>query len=167
VKSIVQKATFYRVCDPTWVDCCDGSYSARFGGRWNPPESFPTLYLNADVETARANALRNYEGEAFGIFDLNPTQRPHLQLVKIAPCEAVDALTPQGRRELKLPLRDKPHLGHQRCQAIGVEAKERGFAGVAARSAARPDGAELALFELHHLTPVERRPFHAWFLDTP
>ena len=49
-------------------------------------ETFPTLYLNRNIETARGNARRIYGGEAFGLFDLNPVMRPHLQVVELTPC---------------------------------------------------------------------------------
>lgn len=163
MKTTRRKGRFYRVCDPAWVNCADGSFSARFGGRWNPPESFPVLYLNADVATARANAVRRYEGEAFTLFDLNPTARPHLQAFDVAPCAVLDVVSPEGIRDLALPSDYPNGVTHERCQAIGAHAREKGLAGVACRSAARDEGEELALFEISSATKGERQTFDQWF----
>ena len=35
-----------RIADPGWRDPLDPTFAQRFGGRWNPPDSFPTLYFN-------------------------------------------------------------------------------------------------------------------------
>ena len=48
--------TWWRIADPAWANPLDPSYAARRGGRWNPPDSFPTLYLNEDKVTARLAA---------------------------------------------------------------------------------------------------------------
>lgn len=168
MKTVSRAGRYYRVCDPSWHDCCDGSYAARFGGRWNPPQSFPTLYLSADIATARANAVKRFEGEAFGLFDLNPTARPHLQLLVVRECDAVDAVTPEGLASLRLPS-DYPHVcGWKRCQSIGMRAHRAGHAAVAARSAARLDGEELALFDFSRFERLQRLAFDTWFFgDEP
>ena len=47
--------TWWRIADPAWRDPLDPSFAQARGGRWNPPGSFPTLYLNEDHVTARLN----------------------------------------------------------------------------------------------------------------
>lgn len=167
MKTLRRAGRYYRVCDPEWVDCTNAEYAARYGGRWNPPQSFPTLYLNRDIETARANARRTYEGEAFGLFDLNPVARPHLQIVEISPCDAVDAVTEAGVRALGLPADYPANVGHDRCQSIGQRCHDEGAAALASRSAARDDGEELALFELTLAAKRQRLAFDDWYIDTP
>ena len=44
-----------RLADPAWADPLDPDFARATGGRWNPPGSYPTLYLNEDVVTARIN----------------------------------------------------------------------------------------------------------------
>lgn len=163
MKMIRKGGRYFRVCDPVWIDCCETSFSAHFGGRWNPPDSFPVLYLNTTLETARANALRNYTGEAFGLFDLNPVERPHLQVVEVNKCSVVDAITSQGVFAIGLPTEYPKGVGHEICQPIGQRAKKEGAAGIACRSAALPDGEELALFEIVRATKGARLGFNDWF----
>ena len=164
MKTVARSGRYFRVCDPSWADCCDGRYAAEFGGRWNPPQSFPTLYLNRNVDTARANARRIYEGEAFGLFDLNPVMRPHLQLIELAPCEPIDAISDDGLRELGLTPAYPEGIGWDRCQTIGARAHDAGAVGIAARSAALTQGEELALFALDLARKRQRLLFDDWYL---
>jgi len=46
---------WWRIADPGWADPREPSVAKRSGGRWNPPDSFPVLYLNEDVATAQRN----------------------------------------------------------------------------------------------------------------
>lgn len=165
MKTVRQGGRFYRVCDPSWVDCCDATFSTIDGGRWNPPGTFPVLYLNANVQTAAANARHKYDGEIFGILDLNPTTRPHLQIVDVAQCVAADAISPEGLAALDLP-RDFPErVDYHTCQEIAVKIHHEGHAGIASRSAALSDGRELALMKLELATKQQRISFDQWYLD--
>ncbi|MGB6986453.1 MAG: RES family NAD+ phosphorylase [Candidatus Aquilonibacter sp.] len=167
MKTIARRGRYYRVCDPSWNDCCDGRFAAEFGGRWNPPQSFPTLYVNRNIETARANARRIYEGEAFGLFDLNPVMRPHLQIVELTPCEPVDAVSDDGLRALGLPATYPDDIGWDVCQPIGVRAHDSGAVGISARSAALAGGEELTLFALALARKRQRILFDLWYLAEP
>ena len=42
---------WWRIADPAWTNPLDPSFAQRQGGRWNPPDSFPTLYLDEDMAT--------------------------------------------------------------------------------------------------------------------
>jgi hypothetical protein len=165
MKTLSRNGRYYRVCDPLWVDCCSAEFAARYGGRWNAPQSFPVLYLNAGVATAKANALRTYDGEAFGLFDLNPTARPHLQIVEIKRHDAVDAVTDEGLRELGLPPTYPCGITHDVCRPIGKKIYDAGHPSIAYRSAALSGGEELALLHLDLATKRSRHPFNEWFLD--
>jgi hypothetical protein len=167
VKTIARSGRYYRVCDPDWPSCMEATYAARFGGRWNPPDSYPTLYLNRDIETARANARRTYEGEAFGLFDLNPVARPHLQIVELEPCKPVDAVTEKGLLALGLPADFPTNTPREICQPIGKQCHDAGAPGIAARSAAHENGEELALFTLDLARKGQRIAFVDWYIDQP
>ncbi len=65
-----------RVCRPAWDDPFDTASSQAAGGRWNPPGSWPTLYLNRDVATARAQIIRLLDGTPVDPDDLADDARP-------------------------------------------------------------------------------------------
>ena len=46
---------WWRIADPAWENPLDPGFAGRRGGRWNPPDSFPVLYLNENMLTARLN----------------------------------------------------------------------------------------------------------------
>lgn len=163
MKTIRRSGRYYRVCDPGWFDCCDTTFSEQFGGRWNSPGTFPVLYLNADVATARANAQHRYDGEAFGLFDLNPTARPHLQIVAVASAPMLDIVTDVGTTDAGLPVTYPVGVTHAACRKIGTAAHKANVAGIACRSAALPGGEELALLHLSLATKGERQTFDDWF----
>ncbi|MGI9529016.1 MAG: RES domain-containing protein, partial [Acidimicrobiia bacterium] len=54
--------TWLRVAKASWVDPLDTTHAAHSGGRWNPPRSHATLYLNEDVATARSQLPRMLDG---------------------------------------------------------------------------------------------------------
>ena len=53
---------WWRLADPSWANPLDPDFARRRGGRWNPPDRFPVLYLNEDLVTARLN-LRTFTAE--------------------------------------------------------------------------------------------------------
>ncbi len=141
-----------RVADERWIDPLDPSYAARHGGRWNPPASFPVLYLNRDIHTARAQIRRLLDGSPVDPEDLDP---PWILVIARLPTRqrAADAVTDAGLRALGLPVtypvaRNGRPVGHRRCREAGARVHDRGLRGVLARSAATPDGTgvELAWF---------------------
>ncbi len=145
---------WWRIADPEWADPLDPRFAQRRGGRWNPPGSFPVLYLNEDTVTARINlrafiARWPYEPE-----DLRGDTGPMLVGCVLPRRQVVcDAHSTAGIRAAGLP--DTYPLDaagapvpHARCQSIGARAKVAGLRGVRARSAQSRDGAgrELAWF---------------------
>jgi len=166
---VTRGGLYYRVCDPTWANPADTSYAKRHGGRWNPPGEFGALYLNRTVDVAAANARRSlYQqfGDAVTFDDLQPSMLPYLLHVAVDEHAFVDACSDRGLEALHLPASYPTGCEHDVCQTIGRAAKDAGEAGVAARSAARPNGEELAIFDshlhLHH--PGTREPFERWYL---
>ena len=144
---------WWRIADPAWTNPLDPDFARRHGGRWNPKDSFATLYLNEDIVTARMN-LRTFIGdEPFRPEDLRDHAAPILVGCVLPRGRIVcDAHTPAGIRALGLPdsypLEDNSLIPHARCQPIGTRVKQAGLDGVKARSARSPGGAgrELAWF---------------------
>jgi hypothetical protein len=159
VRVIRRDGPYFRVADPEWTNPLDGSWSMRFGGRWNAPGSFPTVYLNRDRPTARANARYLLTKKLAGTFltadDLDPTELPVLITAAVSDDNYVDVVGDDGCIDAGLPI-TYPHdtsgnpVDHLHCQPVGMEAWTAGELGIACRSAAEhapADGEELAYFD--------------------
>jgi hypothetical protein len=165
---------WFRVADPGWADPLDPGYAAAAGGRWNPPGSFPVLYLNEDVVTARINLQVFLAGLPYGPEDLRDHAGPVLVEAALPRRQDVaDVHSPGGVSAAGLPAsypRDASGvlIGHERCQPIGVTALEAGLRGVRCRSARAPYGAgrELAWFPASprsRARTIAVQAFTAWF----
>ncbi|MEA3511471.1 MAG: RES family NAD+ phosphorylase [Actinomycetota bacterium] len=161
-----------RVADTGWDDPLDPSYAQRHGGRWNPPGSFPTLYLNEDLHTARAQIIHMLEGFPVDPEDLDA---PYVLVTVSLPRSQItaDAVTDAGLGRLGLPstypMFDDGLVSHNKCRPIGAAVKLAGLRGVHARSAATLDGAgrELAWFPARASSKARRvssdRSFADWW----
>ena len=150
---------YYRVADPDWTDPLDGSWSMKFGGRWNPAGSFPVVYLNRDRPTARANArflLTKKLASSFLLAeDLDTSELPVLVTAVVLDDEYVDVISDNGCADADLPVTyPYDNLGntieHSVCQPIGMDAWREGRFGIACRTAvdeAPAGGEELAYFD--------------------
>lgn len=163
-----------RVAEPSWDDPLDPSWARERGGRWNPPGSFPALYLNGDVATARMQIERMLAGSPVTEDDLDDEA---YELVAATLPEAqicADATTPTGLRSLGLP-ETYPRDSHgddvdrPACQRVGRRVHDAELRGVWCRSTCTADGRgrELAWFPSHRRAiarPVWREPlpFGAW-----
>lgn len=163
-----------RVADPAWTDPLDPGFAAERGGRWNPPEGHPTLYLNEDVVTARLNLRAFIGGWPYEPEDLRDDTGPCLVAATLPRRQRVlDAHSRNGVRAVGLPMTypltdDGEPVPHETCQRIGEEARSRDLRGVRARSARVPDGAgrELAWFPATRRSrarAVSTWPFEEWF----
>jgi hypothetical protein len=91
---------------------------------WNPPGSWPTLYLNGDVATARMQVQRLTTGAPYTMDD--PDDDAYLLVAATLPAgqTCADAVTAAGLRGLGLPetypLDDAgQEVSHDCCQAFG------------------------------------------------
>lgn len=134
-----------RVVHPTWADPLDTSHAQRKGGRWNPPNSWHTLYLNRDLLTARAQVARLLAGTMVEPADLTDDAFELVAVLLPDDLAGLDVVTEAGLRALHLPVSypidaDGREVSLQRCQNLAVLAHGDGLHGVESRSVATPDG---------------------------
>lgn len=103
MRRIRRGGAYFRIADPTWADPLDAAYSVARGGRWNPPGSFPVLYLNRDLHTSRANLERRFAGRPYGPEMLDPARAPLLIQTTVDDGDFVDAVTDEGCLDRGLP----------------------------------------------------------------
>ncbi|MGI9018519.1 MAG: RES family NAD+ phosphorylase [Euzebya sp.] len=165
---------WHRICEAQWADPLDDTFAKSHGGRWNPPGSWPTLYLNEDLVTARLNLDLFIAGWPYEPEDLHDDSGPHLAVATLPRNQAVaDVHTPTGVAAVSLPP-TYPHdaagepVPHSSCQAIGEQVHAAGLRGVRCRSAQAPHGAgrELAWSPATSRSQAHllaRLPFTDWF----
>ena len=173
MRRIRRGGAYFRIADPEWAEPLDATHATQRGGRWNPPGSFPVLYLNRDLKTARANVARKFAGLPYGPETLRPGTAPLLIETAVAHADFVDVVTNEGCVAVGLPetyplYRNGRAVGWDRCQPIGLQAWGAGEVGIACRSAATRDrtGEELALFRRPGqvaLGVARRFLFEEWF----
>lgn len=173
-RHVTRSGRFVRVAHPDWRRPLDPNFAAVRGGRWNPPGSFPVLYLCATSAVARQVVLGRFEGLPYGLLDLRPDRRPVLIETDVPLHRAVDVITEAGCRAASLPT-TYPYdsrgrkIGWERTQPIGQTVWDQGERSVACRSAAVEkggDGEELAWLvreRTDRLAVSSRRPFDDWF----
>ena len=120
---------YLRCANPSWSDPLDGSYSMRFGGRWNAPGTFPVVYLSADRGTARANArhllTKGFDAVFVSAEDLDPSELPTLVATEVPNDQYVDVVTDSGCVSAGLPT-SYPYdatgqvIPHSACQPISL-----------------------------------------------
>lgn len=173
---------YFRVASPRWEDPLDGEYPRQRGGRWNPPGSFPVVYLFSAVPLARALVETRFEGHPFDVFDLRPEAHPTLVTAQVPRDDFANLVSNDGLTGAGLPT-TYPRDAHGRtvgwsaCQPIGTAAWGEGSSGIASRSAtATPtatastgagsgvEGHELAWFQRGtRLAVGDVRFFPEWF----
>lgn len=142
-----------RVADPAWNDPLDPSHAREHGGRWNPPGSHATLYLNDDAATSRMQIERMLAGSPVHIEDLDDEAYVLVAATLPRSQTCADAATRAGLRALGLPETYPRHadgglVGYDVCQPIGGGVRRDGLRGVWCHSACTVDGRgrELAWF---------------------
>lgn len=173
-RHVTRSGRSVRVADPDWRQPLDPRFATVRGGRWNPPSSFPVLYLCATVAVAREVVLGRFARLPYGLLDLRADRRPVLIETDVPAHRAVDVVTGAGCRAASLPV-SYPYdargrkIGWARTQPIGEAAWDQDERSIACRSAALPkggDGEELAWFvrgRSDRLAVSARRSFEDWF----
>jgi len=172
MRHLTRGGLYLRVADPHWTDPLSSEYTRRHGGRWNAPERFGVVYLNASVAVARAQVRHKLEKLGIRPEDLARDQGPALVNTRIPTDRYVDAVGVAGLRAIGLPdtypldATGRP-IAHERCQPIGQTAWDAGEPGIACRSAASPEpgvgGEELAFFARRQLAVDEVESYADWF----
>jgi hypothetical protein len=166
--------TWLRISDRAWIDPLDPTFAKAHGQRWNPPGSFPVLYFNEDLVTARLNLRLFIAGWPFEPEDLRDDTGPCLVSARLPRTQCVaDVHTPAGVTAVGLPQSypldaEGQLIGHEACQPIGLAVYAQGLRGVRYRSARVPDGAgrELAWFPAISRSRaglLATTSFEAWF----
>lgn len=173
-EGLVNALSWWRIADTTWRNPLDPTFAAQYGGRWNPPASFPVLYLNENMEGARANFRRFARRWPYEPEDLKESHGPVLIECGLPERQTVcDVHTVAGVAAAGLPAsyplsRHRTIVRRTTCQGIGLRAKASALNGVHCRSAADPVGSlrELAWFPA---TPssvayqLTRLTFRRWY----
>lgn len=160
-----------RIVRPEYTDPFDMSFARKQGGRWNPPGSWATLYLNEDIATVHAQVRHMFIGRGIDPDDLDDDAPLHLAACTLPRRQRVaDAHSADGLRQLNLPptypvnRRGNP-IGRAVTQSIGATAHAAGLRGVWCTSAAGI-GREAAWFpaESAEARPAwsSTRPFGDW-----
>ena len=163
-----------RIADPYWSDPLDPTFAQRRGGRWNAPASYPTLYFNEDVETARANFRVFVQRWPYEPEDLRNDTGPVLVGATLPRRQEVaDLHSSAGLQRGGLPPtypvdENGEAIPHAVCQSIGGKVKDAGLKGILCRSANTAHGArrELAWFPATARSRGRRRrviPYVDWF----
>ena len=150
-RRLSDKCTWWRVADPIWKDPLNPMYSKKTGGRWNPPNGFPTLYLNGDRQTARCNVGSFIGDGPYEPEDLRDEAAPILIGCELPRNQVVgDAVTNSGVRAAGLPDTypldaEGSVVKREVCQDIGTQIKAEGKRGVHARCAKSSNRGDLEL----------------------
>jgi RES domain-containing protein len=112
------------------------------GGRWNPPESFSTLYLALAPATVVAEFYRMAERQGRAPADFLPRQMHRYDVTLAA---ALDLRSAEAQDSLDLTPDALQALDAKYCQEIGAAARYLGFEGIIAPSATGT-GTVLAVF---------------------
>jgi RES domain-containing protein len=130
------------------------------GGRWNPPDSFSTLYLALDRETTVVEFYRLAKRQSRAPEDFLPRR---MYSYDIALAAILDLRNTSTRTALGLSELDLRSNDASKCQQIGESAHYLGLEGVLAPSAAG-EGNVLAVFfdRLHADSQVRDLDYEPW-----
>ena len=165
---VPDRHVWLRITRPHYADPFDPTFAQRRGGRWNPPESWPTLYLNEDLATVHAQVRHLFAGRGIEPDDLDDDAPIRLAAATLPGRQRVaDVVSAAGVESVSLPASYPvgAPIGHEVTQAIGELAHDAHLRGVWCRSAAGV-GRELAWFPAarSHATPAwsAPKPYGQW-----
>lgn len=134
-----------------WQYSQPGAGARTLGGRWNPPNSFATLYLALSTDAAAAELRRLAKRAGRAVDDFMPRHllEFEVKLDALLDLTNLDAVKAVGLEEGHLRADDAGL-----CQAVGEAAHHLGREGVLAPSATG-EGVVLAIF-VERLLPASR-----------
>jgi len=155
----------YRSSSPEYAgrdDLITGAGAKKAGGRWNPRESFHTIYSSVDFETAAAEVMAHYRRfhipehlampRLFAAVEVQLTRVLDLRRGPVRRTMKVSAERLSAEEWWKLPKRGKEAI----TQAIGRLAWQAGWQALLTPSAAHPGGTNLIVF------PANLEPPDSW-----
>jgi RES domain-containing protein len=152
----------YRSTSPRYAnkgDLLTGAGSKTAGARWNPPNSFHTIYTSLDPHTAIDEALAHFVRYDLPVAKCMPRVIVSIdaQLGRIL--DLTDGLVRRilgvsGRRLRDEPWRELQEQGREALtQALGRLAHDAGWEGPLVSSSARKEGVNLIVFPANLVTP--------------
>jgi len=132
---VAVRATAYRNQAAGW-DPRSGEGARRRGGRFNPPHSFPVLYLCLTRPCVVAELTRQAQRQGLTIGDLLPRELWQLNadLTKV-----LDLTEPSTLTTLDISADDLTRDDHRFTQELGEAAHQHGFNGIRTPSATGVD----------------------------
>ena len=131
----------FRRSNPAY-SALSGDGARRFGGRWNPPRTFPVVYCALEPETADAEAARS---RARAAMRGDPSNRTDLREIDVSLTRVLDLTRKAHRDQLGITLDELAAEDPAVARSIGDAAHHLGFEGVLAPSATGA-GTVLAVF---------------------
>ena len=125
----------YRIQAPGF-DPRSGAGARRFGGRFNPPKSFPVIYLCLTRPCVVAELTRQAERQGISVADLLPRE---LWAVQVELDGVLDLTDPDVLDHLDVNPADLTREGRELTHEIGEAAFGQGFQAVRSRSATGVD----------------------------
>lgn len=119
-----------------------GTGARIHGGRWNPPNSFATLYLGLDVQTVAAEFARAARRQGLSPEQFLPRE---LCTIRVSLDALLDLRSEESRQAIELSDEQLRADDPARCRDVGEAAHYLGLEGVLAPSATGA-GTVLAVF---------------------
>ena len=131
-------------------DCSSGEGARAAGGRWNPPQSYPTLYTSLTQHGAYSELALRAKIQKVPVEALLPRV---LCVLKVELIRVLDITSPDALTKVGLSTESIGDPNRASCQAVGEAAYRLGFEGILAPSAAS-DGINLAIYPLNLASPL-------------
>jgi hypothetical protein len=150
-ETLPEGRSWWRIAPADEADPLNPEHAIERGGRWSPPGSFPVLYLQEDVVSARIEMQRFADRWPFEPEDLIESGAPVLVEAFLPRQQtAADAHTPAGVKALGLPAsypydRKGALVAPETLRPLGSRVRNQGVRGVRSRTASPSLGAGRAL----------------------
>ncbi len=159
----------YRSASPEYGsrdDLITGAGAKKAGGRWNPKDSFHSVYASLDLDTALAEMLAHYRRfripahmatpRLFAALEVKLTRTLDLRAGKVRSTLKLSADRMTAEEWWKLQKAGKEAI----TQAVGRLAYTAGWQALLVPSAANPGGANLILFPANLAPPASWLKIH-------